>query len=425
MIKELQTHPFARPLFVWMAGILLQAYFQVFDYAYTLLVAPVTALLFSFYFSIRGRKMYGSYTARWVWGALFLSLLLFLSIQVTAYSLYEKQFEQTESRLVRLAKEEQLRLLKPFAALRLTNEEMSVLTTITLGNMKEMDRDVRKRFSATGVAHILSVSGFHVAVVCGFLTLLFSFLPRSLVLEWTKYVLAVGLLWGYVAITGLAAAAVRSGLMLTLFLTGRLLRRTTDSYNILAASAFCMLVYEPLYLFDIGFQLSYLAVFFILYLQPRLQKMIDVRNPLLATPWGWITVTLAAQVGTTFLCLYYFGQFSTVFLLTNVPVAFIATLLIPSGVIWMLLPTACPGYDGLQEWVEWLTRLLWWVVDSYSRVPYATLNFRFSQPVMLAAYGILFSAMLYAKTRKTGFLFLGLILLLIIPIVQKMSYLCP
>lgn len=425
MIEELQSRPFARPLFVWIAGILFQAYFQVFDYAFLLLVVPVIALLFSCYFKIRKREMHSTYGARWIWGALFLSFVLFLSIWITAYSLYDKQFERSESRLVCLAKEKQKQFLEPFAKLRLTDEEKSVLETITLGHKEGMNRDVRKRFSATGVAHILSVSGFHVAIVCSFLTFGLSFLPRRRFLERLKYFLAVSLLWIFVSITGLAASAVRAGLMLTMYLTGRFLRRTTDSYNILAASAFLMLVYEPLYLFDIGFQLSYLAVFFILYLQPRLQKLIEIRNPLLAIPWGWITVTLAAQAGTTFLCQYYFGQFSTVFLLTNIPVAALATLLIPSGLIWMLLPDACPGYGWLQGCIEWMTRQLLWIVDSYSQTPYATLNFRFSLPVMLAAYGILFSAMLYAKTRKTGFLFLGLILFLIILIVQKMSYLCP
>ena len=101
--------------------------------------------------------------------------------------------------------------------------------------------------------------------------------------------------------------------MLTMYLTGGVLDRRAERYNILAASAFCMLVYEPLYLFDIGFQLSYLAVLSILYFQPRLQALIKVHNPFLRTPWGWVTVTLSAQAGTTFLCLYYFGQFSTVF----------------------------------------------------------------------------------------------------------------
>ena len=167
---------------------------------------------------------------------------------------------------------------------------------------------------------------------------------------------------------GLGGSSVRAALMLTMYLMGRMLDRRAERYNILAASAFCMLVYEPLYLFDIGFQLSYLAVLSILYFQPRLQALIKVHNPFLRTPWGWVTVTLSAQAGTTFLCLYYFGQFSTVFLLTNLPLTFLATLLIPASLVYMFLPEWIPGYGWLQVGVEWLAHGLLWVVDAFSRV---------------------------------------------------------
>ena len=92
--------------------------------------------------------------------------------------------------------------------------------------------------------------------------------------------------------------------MLTMYLTGGVLDRRAERYNILAASAFCMLVYEPLYLFDIGFQLSYLAVLSILYFQPRLQALIKVHNPFLRTPWGWVTVTLSAQASVLFWAVF-------------------------------------------------------------------------------------------------------------------------
>ena len=100
----------------------------------------------------------------------------------------------------------QERLLEPFERLNLSKEEKSVLATITLGYRKEMDREVRRRFSVTGVAHLLAVSGFHVAVVCGFLSLLFSFLPKNSFYSWLRYLLTLCLLWSFVVITGLAAS---------------------------------------------------------------------------------------------------------------------------------------------------------------------------------------------------------------------------
>lgn len=416
MIKELQIRPFSRPLLVWIAGIILQTAFPLYAYSVLFLLFPLLVLVLSCF----GAKERGAfcYETRWLWGAVFVSLLLFLSIQKTACSQVDLSFEHSESTLSRLAKEEQLRLLEPFGRLNLTDEEKSVLATITVGYREAMDRNVRQRFSVAGVAHILAVSGFHVAVVCGFLSFLLSFLPRSEPCRWVRYLLTVLLLWLFVAVTGLAASAVRAALMLTLFLTGGVLGRRAERYNILAASAFCMLVYEPLYLFDIGFQLSYLAVLSILYFQPRLQRLMKVRNPLLRAPWQWITVTLAAQVGTVFLCLYYFGQFSTVFLLTNLPMTLLATLLIPMGLAWMLLPAGCPGYEWLQVGVEGLTHGLLRLVDSFSRVPGAVFSFRFDLFTMLVVYGMLLFVLLYGRSKRPAYLFAALALLLIILIVR-------
>ena len=407
MIKELQIRPFARPLLVWIAGAILQTVFSCCTYSWVLLLLPVI-ILTTAGLVLRGQEHF-CYETRWLWGVVFLSLLLFLSIQKTAYSQFEALSEHPASLLSRWAREEQQRLLEPIEKLNLTDEEKSVLATITVGYRQAMSREVRNRFSVTGVAHILAVSGFHVAIVCGFLSFLFSFLSRNGCCRWIRYISLLVLLWGFVAITGLAASSVRAALMLTMYLTGGVLDRRAERYNILAASAFCMLVYEPLYLFDIGFQLSYLAVLSILYFQPRLQALIKVHNPFLRTPWGWVTVTLSAQAGTTFLCLYYFGQFSTVFLLTNLPLTFLATLLIPASLVYMF---------WLQVGVEWLAHDLLWVVDAFSQVPGAVFSFRFDFPAMLVAYGMLLSILLYGHTGRSRYLLVILFLLLIILLVR-------
>ena len=410
IIKEIQKRPFIRPLFIWITGILLQAFFDCSLVLLLLIIIPLLIVAFS-YLVPKVESGGDNYELRWVWGAVFLSLLLSLSIQRTAY--WQERGDSSEvSLLMELGGKGQERLLEPFERLNLSKEEKSVLTTITLGYRKEMDREVRRRFSVTGVAHLLAVSGFHVAVVCGFLSLLFSFLPKNSFYSWLGYLLMLCLLWGFVVITGLAASAVRAGLMLTLYLTGRVLRRMTDGYNTLAAAAFCMLVFNPLYLFDIGFQLSYLAVLSILYLQPRLQKLIEIRNPILAAPWGWITVTLSAQAGTTLLCLYYFRQFSLVFLCTNLPLTLLATFLIPAGLIWIILPVGFPGYELLQSLVETMTHALLQIVEAFSKVPGATFSFRLGLFLTVVGYGVVFFFLLFLQTRRPRFLFVSLLLLL-------------
>lgn len=316
MIEEIQKRPFVRPLFLWITGILCYAFLPASSLLYVLGV--LSALVFLFLgFSCGRAHAELRYDSRWIWGAIVSVLIVCLAVEVCWYS--DRRIalvNEPVSSLDLLATKAQYSLVNTFDRLRLSDEEKSILATLTLGYKKAMSRETKRRFSLAGVSHILAVSGFHVAVICGFLSFFCSFMPRWGIGRWVRYIILVGSLWGVVFITGLAPSAVRAALMLSLYLTGRALRRVTDGYNTLAAAAFCMLAYDPYYLFDIGFQLSYLAVFFILFLVPRFKEWIVVRNPLLAMPWEWITVSIAAQIGTALLCFYYFGQFSTVFLFT-------------------------------------------------------------------------------------------------------------
>jgi competence protein ComEC len=420
LIKEIQKRPFVRLLLIWLTGIVLQTSGSFRILSFGLLIIP-SILLFVPVSSHGKRKPEPEYGARWVWGLVFFCLFLFTSIQLTAY--HQKRYQDYSSHLLQeWAKYNQERLTASFDRLKLTEAEHAILSAITLGDRSSISENVRQQFSVAGVAHILSVSGFHVAIVCGFLLRILSFLSGSSVGRWIRYLLSLLLLWVFTLVSGLATASIRAAIMLTLYLTGRQLNRNRDRYNTLAASAFCMLVYEPFYLFDIGFQLSYTAVGFILYLQPCLNQLIPLRNPLLKTPWEWLTLTLAAQTGVTFLCLYHFGQFSTVFLLTNFPLTLIATLLIPLSLLWILLPTELPGLYILQSVIEALSYAMMWIVDTFSQLPGSAFSFRFDFTTMCLSYGTLCFFFLYNEKRHPGLLFTSLFLSLLI-IVRKGIYL--
>ncbi|MDF9830712.1 ComEC/Rec2 family competence protein [Parabacteroides sp. PF5-6] len=415
MIAELRKRPFVRPLLCWIVGIVFSSS------VYTSIgFGGLLCFLFVFLFVSLGLARFYplalTYGNRWVGGSVLFFLLLLLSFTVSRFS---TDYAYSSERMMAKPRAIQLELVESIDRLQLTDAEKSVLATLVLGYRKAMSRDAREKFSIAGVSHILSVSGFHVAVVAGFLTFFFSFLPRgNLFLLWLRYILLMLLVWSFVFISGMSAPATRAGIMFTFFQTGRLLQRSSDSYNTLAASAFCMLAYRPIYLFDIGFQLSYSAVFFILYLQPRLAAWIKVRNPVLAMPWRWITVTLAAQIGTTFLCLYYFGRFSVFFLYANLPVIVFANLLIPLGLLWLLLPAGVPGYSLLQSGLEWLTRLLVRVVDFIASLPGASVDFPFGLLSMIAGYGMLFLLFFYLRRRSPWMLLLALSLCLLLLLIR-------
>jgi competence protein ComEC len=408
MIKAIRKRPFARPLLIWIAGILLATYYPCRICSFILLFVPACFLCASL---LSRRQSELAYDARWIWGTMFACLLLFLSIQTTALRANGESLFQ--GRLLEWAERSRQRLLKPLEALRLTETEKSVLATLTLGYRAGVPKEVRRQFSVTGVAHILSVSGFHVAVVCSMLSLLLFPLAGHPAGRWVRYLLMLLLLWTFAAVSGLAVASVRAAVMLSLYLTGRQLRYTTDGYNTLAAAAFCMLAYNPHYLFDMGFQLSYAAVWSILYLQPRFDKRMEVKNPLLSVPCRWLTVTLSAQMGVTFLCLYYFGQFSTVFLLTNLPLTLIATLLIPVTFVWILLPAGFPGAALLQTAIETLTRSMMRIVEAFSRMPGGSVAFRFDFIATCLAYGALVCFLLYCDSRRPRLLIASMFLLLL------------
>jgi competence protein ComEC len=366
-------------------------------------------------------KLKPSYNSRCNWGITFACMLLFLSIQMTAY--HENRLPNpTPNQLQQWAGDAREQLLSPIERLQLTETDRSVLSTIILGSNGEMSRDVRQQFANTGVVHILSVSGFHVAIVCGFIMRILFFLSGNAIGMWIRYFLAILLVWIFTTISGLAAASIRSAIMITLYLTGKQLVRTTDGYNTLAASAFCMLVYNPFYLYDIGFQLSYTAVAFILYLQPRLGQLIKIRNPIFRTPWECITLTLAAQTGVAFLCLFYFGQLPVLFLFTNLPLTLISTLLIPLALLWVMLPAGFPGGEILQFVVEVLTRAMMWIVDSFSRIHGNTLSLQFSFETMILSYAALFLLFLYLKKRQPKLFLVSLHIVLLI-IILKVIYL--
>ncbi|MDD4514357.1 ComEC/Rec2 family competence protein [Massilibacteroides sp.] len=402
MINELQKRPFTRPLLVWIIGIYLYVFFPVEQVSSLLLFLLLGMLVFS---RVGNHPHYNS---RWHWGMSFSILLFVTSILVSAMRDICQDGNPLLPFLTDFATDARTDLLTRLERLQLSKTSRDVLGTMLLGNATVIEREVRVQFSVTGVAHILSVSGFHVAVVCGFISILLKALPSGSLFRWTKYIIMMLLLWSFTLISGLAPPSVRAAMMLSFFLTGQMINRSTDGYNTLAASAFIMLVYNPFYLFDIGFQLSYIAVWFILLLQPPLERLLEIRNPLLSKPYAWITVSLAAQAGTAFLCLYYFSQFPTLFLLTNLPFSLVSLFLIPSGLVYMLLPEGFPGIVFLERAIEWMTNLLMYIVESFSIFPWAAFVIPFDFFDLILGYLFLFLLIFFIYRKRPAFLLLSL-----------------
>lgn len=411
-MQEIEKRPFGRPLFFWIAGICLQTCFPLQTVSF--IIPALVAVILSLVRPKRDNNRW-LYHARWVWGALFAGIVVFLAIQMTYLTEWRMQHPSEPGVFLRKAQEVQAGMVERLNDLNLPDANKSVLATLTVNDRRAMTAVLHRQFSVTGVSHLLAVSGFHVGIVCSFVNLLLSFIPkRSVFFRWLKYLVAMLCVWAFTFVSGLTTASVRAAVMLTIYMTGWALGRHSDRYNTLAGAAFCMLVYNPFYLFDVGFQLSYIAVFFILYLQPCFRQLIKIRNPLIAAPWNVLTLTMAAQIGTSFLCFYYFGQSSLVFLFTNLFLSLLATVLIPVTLLWMLIPAWIPGIEWLRIGVETMSRWMMGVVERFAALPGATLSLRFDFITLLLSYLCLAFGLLYVRRRRYRMLFAGLTTLLII-----------
>lgn len=414
LVQEIQKRPFVRLLLFWIFGILLQVCFPLQRAS---LLIPVFIMLFLLVaFFIPGREnVYPAYHSRWVWGVLFAGIVVFLAIQMTAFTEIWLQNPSEPGVLLRKAQDVQRSMVAKLDTLNLTDGEKSMLAAITVNYKQTLTTELRHQFSVAGVSHILVVSGFHVGVVAFFMNLILSFFPkRNAFTRTLKYTIIILFIWVFAYIAGLSTATVRAAVMLTIYMFGFLLGRKPDKYNTLACAAFCMLVYNPFYLFNIGFQLSFSAVFFILYLHPRLNRLIEVRNPIIAIPWDVLTVTVSAQIGTIFLVYYYFGFSSLIFIFTNLYLSILATLLMPATLLYMIVPLWMPGMNLLRRVVEMMANSMTWIVERFSAIPGATVSVQFDLFTLIFSYLTLGLFLLYFRLPRFKILFFAFLSLLLI-----------
>jgi competence protein ComEC len=195
--------------------------------------------------------------------------------------------------------------------------ELSVVIALILGQQQDISKEIIKDYQYAGAVHILSVSGLHVGFILLFITSILKFFPNSRKWLIIKLVITIIALWGFGVLAGLAPSVVRSVTMFSFVALGIYLKRSVNIYHTLLVSMLLILLVQPSFLFDIGFQLSYLALFFILWFQPLLTTIWKPKTKISSYFWDIITVSFAAQIGTLPLSIYYFHQFPVLFLVTN------------------------------------------------------------------------------------------------------------
>lgn len=215
--------------------------------------------------------------------------------------------------------------------------ELHVAVALILGQQQDISPEIIKDYQYAGAVHILSVSGLHIGFILLFVTFILKPLPNAQQGAFIKLIIILLSLFTFGVLAGLAPSVVRSVVMFSFVAMGMYLRRSTNIFHTLLVSILLILLFQPSFLFDVGFQLSYIALFFILWLQPLLASLWLPKNKISNYFWDILTVSFAAQIGTFPLSIYYFHQFPGLFFVTNLVVIPFLSVIMALGVLVMIL----------------------------------------------------------------------------------------
>jgi competence protein ComEC len=265
--------------------------------------------------------------------------------------------------------------------------ELGVINALLLGQRQDISKELLDSYAGAGAIHILAVSGLHVGIILLILSFLLKPIERFKNGKLIKLVVIVILLWMFAFIAGMSASVVRAVAMFTAVTIGMTFKRPTNVYNTLIISMFFLLLFNPYFLFDVGFQLSYLAVFAIVWLQPLFYNLISVEIKFFNFFWQLLTVSFAAQIGILPLSIYYFHQFPSLFFISNLLIVPALGLILGGGILVIILAllNILPSFlaKGYSELIHLMNFIIEWVAKQED---FLIKNISFSILMVIASY---------------------------------------
>jgi competence protein ComEC len=229
------------------------------------------------------------------------------------------------------------RIIQNLEKSKFHNKELNVAVALIMGQQQDIDPEIIQDYQYAGAVHILSVSGLHIGFILLFVTFVLKPFPNTKKGAFIKLLITLTILFLFGILAGLASSVVRSVTMFSFVAVGQYLRRSVNIYHTLLVSILLILLFQPFFLFDVGFQLSYVALFFIVWLQPLMANLWKPKNKITNYFWDILTVSFAAQIGTLPLSIYYFHQFPGLFFITNIIVIPFLSIIMGVGCLVMVL----------------------------------------------------------------------------------------
>jgi len=304
-------------------------------------------------------------------------------------------------------------------------QELAILQALLLGQRQDISPEIYSNYAAAGVIHILAVSGLHVGIILLLLNHLLKPVERIRYGKHFKAILLIFLLWGFALLAGLSPSVVRAVSMFSFIAIAMQLNRRSSVLNALFTSLIFLLLINPFFIFQVGFQLSYAAVLSIVLIQPHLFGLFTPRYRLFKYMWGILTVTVAAQIGVLPLSLFYFHQFPGLFFISNLVILPFLGLLLGLGILVMLLavigilPKILTQVYG--EMIQLLNEFVSFIA---SKEDFLFQEIYFSAFLLLASYLLVFSLVFLLKKfdyKNIAFLLIATGFLQLVFIYEKNS----
>lgn len=332
----------------------------------------------------------------------------YLAVHGTYYTAFlditesKKLPESEKFDLIILLRKVRTHLIQKLPDYGITGSNLGIFAALTLGYTGYIDTDTRNDFVASGAMHVLSVSGLHVAIVYLVFSFMLGLTNKSRRYVRVRALIVIVLLWGYALLTGLPPCVLRSTLMFCFVVGAKVFKKQSNIYNSVAVSAFIILLIDPLAVYDIGFQLSYLALLSIIYFHPKIYALLSFKSKIAQKAWELTAVSFAAQIATTPISIAIFGQFPIYFWVSNIFVIYISTILLYVAAPFAVVAFVSPFLGKLMGvGVSYLLDALRFTTDFVEQLPGAVVT-GLQMNAIQAALLLLAVIMMgfYLETRK-------------------------
>ncbi len=292
-------------------------------------------------------------------------------------------------------------------------QQQVIAAALVLGVTDGIDNDLQNAYAASGAMHVLAVSGLHVGIIYAIILFLLKPLNKYSWSRWFIAAISLLFLWGFAFVTGLSPSVLRAVTMFSFIAVARPLGWRTNIYNTLAGSAFVLLLYNPYLVMSVGFQLSYLAVLGIVYLQRPLYNLWEIDNKVGDWIWQITCVSIAAQASTFSLGLLYFHQFPVYFLVSNLFVIPLSTGVLVIGIFLLVISFITPLAQLVGFVLKWVIWALNWIVFQTEDLPLSLINnIHLTTLQCWLLMGILFSFIMLFEWRRISWLYVSFVLTL-------------